>query len=133
MASSNQGKIDRLEKVILDLADNFKSIEDRQQDMIRNHIETSAATIIAALRKQLDEIEKSLLIIADAIKACDCNKEILSLFEKHLGKLPEGLPVSPTEVPKTIPALGPTGTARDTRAPTGYVPTTISSFTYIPK
>jgi hypothetical protein len=92
----------------------------------------SAATIIAALRKQLEEIEKSLLVIADAIRACDCNKEILSLFEKHLGKLPEGLPVSP-RAPKTIPALEPTGTARDTRAPTGYVPTTISSFTYIPK
>jgi hypothetical protein len=51
---------------------------------------------------------------------------------KHYYKLPEGLPVSPG-TPKTIPALEPTGTARDTRAPTGYVPTTISSFTYIPK
>ena len=130
--TSNQGKIDRLEKVILDLADSFKSIEDRQQDMIKNLIETSAATIIAALRKQLEEIEKSLLVIADAIRACDCNKEILSLFEKHLGKIPEGLPVFPG-TPKTIPALEPTGTARDTRAPIGYVPTTISSFTYVPK
>lgn len=131
--TSNQGKIDRLEKVILDLADSFKTIEDRQQDMIRHHIETSAATIIVALRKQLDEIEKSLLIIADAIKACECNKEILSLFEKHLGKLPEGIPVTPTETPKTtIPAIG-TGTARDTRSPTGYIPSTISSFKYIPK
>jgi hypothetical protein len=64
--ASNQGKIDRLEKVILDLAESFKTIEDRQQDMIRNHIETSAATIIAAFRKQLEEIEKSLLIIAEA-------------------------------------------------------------------
>jgi len=129
---SNQGKIDRLEKVILDLADSFKSIEDRQQDVIKSHIETSAATTIAALRKHLEEIEKSLLVIADAIKACDCNKEIISLFKEYLGKIPEGLPVSPG-IPKSIPALEPTGTARDTRAPTGYVPTTISSFTYIPK
>ena len=103
---SNQGKIDRLEKVILDLADSFKTIEDRQQDVIRHHIETSAATIIAALRKHLEEIEKSLLIIADAVKACECNKEIISLFEKHLGKLPEGIPVTPTtESPKTIPTI----------------------------
>jgi hypothetical protein len=128
--ASNQGKIDRLEKVILDLAESFKTIEDRQQDMIRNHIETSAATIIAAFRKQLEEIEKSLLIIAEAIKACECNKEILSLFEKHLGKLPEGIPVTPIAEPKTIPTIG---TARDTRSPTGFIPATISSFTYIPK
>ena len=129
--TSNQGKIDRLEKVILDLADSFKTIEDRQQDMIRHHIETSAATIIAALRKHLEEIEKSLLIMTDAIRACECNKEILALFEKHLGKLPEGVPVVlPTESPKTIPSIG---TARDTRSPTGHIPSTISSFTYIPK
>jgi len=130
--TSNQGKIDRLEKVILDLADSFKSIEDRQQDVIKSHIETSAATTIAALRKYLEEIEKSLLVIADAIKACDCNKEIITLFKEYLGKLPEGLPVSPG-TPKPIPTLEPTGTSRDTRAPTGYVPTNITSFTYIPK
>jgi hypothetical protein len=119
---SNQGKIDKLEKVILDLADSFKTIEDRQQDMIRHHIETSAATIIAALRKHLEEIEQSLLIMTEAI---------ISLFEKHLGKLPEGIPVAPTtDTPKTIPTIG---TTKDSKSPTGFKPATISSYTYIPK
>ena len=127
---SNQGKIDKLEKVILDLADSFKTIEDRQQDMIRHHIETSTATIIAALRKHLEEIEQSLLIMTEAIKACECNKEIISLFEKHLGKLPEGIPVAPTETPKTIPTIG---TTRDNKSSTGFKPATISTFTYVPK
>ena len=82
---SNQGKIDKLEKVILDLADSFKTIEDRQQDMIRHHIETSAATIIAALRKHLEEIEQSLLIMTEAIKACECNViKRLSLYLKNI-------------------------------------------------
>jgi hypothetical protein len=79
---SNQGKIDKLEKVILDLADSFKTIEDRQQDMI---IETSGATIIAALRKHLEEIEQSLLIMTEAIKACECNViKRLSLYLKNI-------------------------------------------------
>ena len=123
---SNQGKIDRLEKVIVDLADGFKTIEERQNDMIKHHIETSATTIIASLRKDLEEIHSALIIMTEAIKACECNKEIMTLF----GKLPEGNPVSPTESSKTIPTIG---TTRDNKFPTGLKPATISSFTYIPK
>ena len=81
--------------------------------MIKHHIETSAATIIAALRKELEEIHNALLIMTDAIKACECNKEIISLFEKHLGKLSEGIPVTPTESPKTIPTIG---TSKDNKS-----------------
>ena len=56
--------------------------------------------------------------------------KIISLFEKHLGKLLEGIPVTLTESPKTIPTIG---TTKDNKSPTGLKPATISSFTYVPR
>ena len=78
-------------------------------------IETSAATIIAAYKKDLEEIHKSLLIIADAIKACECNKKIIKIINDRIGALPTAAPISPTQA--KLPS--PTGMARDDRSPTG--------------
>jgi len=119
------GKIDNLEKVILKLSDDFKTLEDRQVHVLQRHIETSSATVIAAFKKELEDIHQTLLIIADAIKACECNKEIIKIFNERLGKLPESIPSSSRpELPS------PTGMTKDGRSPTGLKPATISSFVY---
>jgi len=78
--TSREGKIDNVERIVLRLESDFKSLEEKQLSILQRHIETSAATVIAAYKKDLEEIHKSLLIIADAIKACDCNKEMISSF-----------------------------------------------------
>nr|TKS00125.1 hypothetical protein D5086_0000186060 [Populus alba] len=130
------GKIDGLEKVITKLAEDFKLLEDKQITVLQRHVETSAASIIAALRKDLDEIKKSLLIMTDAInycansiKACECNKEILAAFEKKLGSIPTAPPI---ESPQ--PTRSPTiGMAKDDKSPSGLKPAVISAFTYIPR
>lgn len=129
----NTGKIDGLERTINKLAEDFKSLEDKQISVLQRHIETSAASIIAALKKDQEEIKQSLLIMTSAIKgcvdkisACECNKELLEAFEKRLSSVPTATPVGPT----TIPSIG---MARDEKSPTGLKPATISSFTYIPR
>ncbi|KAG6742031.1 hypothetical protein POTOM_055315 [Populus tomentosa] len=132
----SSGKIDGLEKVINKLAEDFKSLEDKQINVLQRHIETSAASIIAALRKDLEEIKKSLLIMTDAInycansiKACECNKEILAAFEKRLGGIPTAPPIDSSQTTKT-PNIG---MAKDDKSPTGLKPATISAFSYIPR
>lgn len=127
------GKIDSLEKVITKLAEDFKLLEDKQITVLQRHVETSAASIIAALRKDLDEIKKSLLIMTDAInycansiKACECNKEILAAFEKKLGSVPTASPIESPQ-PPTL------GMAKDDKSPSGLKPAVISAFTYIPR
>ncbi|KAG6776217.1 hypothetical protein POTOM_019723 [Populus tomentosa] len=102
------GKIDGLEKVITKLAEDFKLLEDKQITVLQRHVETSAASIIAALRKDLDEIKKSLLIMTDAInycanniKTCECNKEILAAFEKKLGSIPTAPPLESPQPSKS--------------------------------
>jgi hypothetical protein len=127
--TSREGKIDNVEKIVLRLADDFKSLEEKQLSTLQRHIETSAATIIAAYKKDLEEIHKSLLIIADAIKACECNKKIIKIINDRIGALPTAAPISPTQA--KLPS--PTGMARDDRSPTGLSPAMVTKFVYTPR
>ena len=128
--TSSGGKIDNLEKVIIKLSEDFKSLEDKQITVLQRHIEVSAATTIAAFKKELGEIHEALILISNAIKACDCNKKVIKVFEDKLGKIPEGVLISPKPA-ASLPA--PTGMARDDKSPTGLKPATISTFVYTPR
>jgi hypothetical protein len=127
--TSREGKIDNVERIVLRLESDFKSLEEKQLSILQRHIETSAATVIAAYKKDLEEIHKSLLIIADAIKACDCNKEIIKTLNDKIGTLPTTVPLSPSQAtqPSSI------GMARDDRSLTGLSPAVVNKFVYTPR
>lgn len=74
----SNSKIEEVHKLLINIASHLEELEERQHVDIRKHIDNAAATIIASIRKDIDEFR------AEA-QQCKCNDAIL----KALGKSPE--------------------------------------------
>lgn len=94
------GKIDEVHKELFKMEARFQKLQTEEQIFIQEQVEKAAASIVAAIRKDLSKIEET-------IRRCPCNDEILRAISRILlgkGKAQEGTSTPPAE-PATKPLV----------------------------